>query len=402
VSLISERLAALAPSATMALTARAGELRRAGRPVISFSAGEPDFASPGPVVAAAHAAIDAGCTRYAPTRGLMELREAVVAELESDTGTRRDPAQVVVSNGAKQVLFNLLQALVNPGESVAYAAPYWVSYPAMVQLAQGRSVVIPTHASEGFRLDPERLEHTLDAERPKVLVLNTPQNPTGAVYDPADVDAIVEACMRRGVVVIADEIYARLIFGDARHRSVLASDDEARRRLVVLVSGVSKSHAMTGWRIGYAVGPRPIIDAVVRLQGHQTSGACTISQHAAVAALRRGGDAIGTMRAAFEQRCDEVCRIFDAVPDLTLSRPSGTFYAFPNVAPYCVGRYGDRLVASDVELAELLLERAEIAAVPGSPFGAPGHLRFSFALSLDEIREGLGRFSKMLSERVAP
>lgn len=395
---VSRLAASIEASATLALTGKANALKAAGRPVISFAAGEPDFISPEPVLDAARRAIAEGRTKYSPAPGLPELRDAVVEDVKRRYGVERERDEVIISNGAKHSLYNLLLALVDPGEGVVFAAPYWVSYPWLVRLVGGRPIVLETRSEDNFRLDPELVIKTLDLEKPRVLLLNSPQNPTGAVYAAEDIDAIVAACVERGVTVISDEIYEELVFGEAKHRSALAVDSPAHREHVIYVSGVSKSLAMTGWRIGYAVGPKAVIAAATRVQSHSTSGPCTISQLAALGGLREGASAIASMRESFAERSREIARLLGAIDGVRLAPPLGAFYAFPNIDHFCRGKLGGTPVSSDMELAAALLDQAEIAAVPGTAFGSPGHLRLSFALGLDELREGIGRMAKAFED----
>jgi aspartate aminotransferase len=395
-SFVSVRARGIKPSATLTLTAKAKTLSEQGRPVISFAAGEPDFDSPEVVKDAARAAIAAGHTKYAPVGGYLALREAVIADLEELSGVRRSPDEVLVSCGAKHVLYNLIQATINPGDAVIYAAPYWVSYPSMIAMAGGRSVVIQTSSREGFRLDPKTLDNTLAESGAKLVIINSPQNPTGVVYSPVDIDAIVEACVRHKALLISDEIYARLNFSSVPHRSAMAIDDEERRKHVIVVNGVSKSLAMTGWRIGYAMGPKDIIDAAKRIQSHSTSGANSIAQYAAIAGLRAGQECVNHMLTAFKTRRDVLVEELSSIPKLELAVPQGAFYAFPEVSAYCNGYLGETRIESDFDLTDALLNQANIACVPGTPFGTPGYLRLSFALGLEDIREGLRRLKEAL------
>jgi aspartate aminotransferase len=388
---ISRRAEEVEDSPTLALTARARALRQQGRPIISFTVGEPDFVSPAPVLDAARRAIDEGQTKYSPAAGYPELRRAIVKEHLELTGTSRKLEEVLVSNGAKQVLYNLLQALVDPGDSVLFCAPYWVSYPWMVQLAGGRSEIIQTRASEGFRIDPKELKGRLAASGARVVILNSPSNPTGAVYSPSELNTLVDICLDAGCVVISDEIYALLVYGDNVFQSAAAPDTAAHRERVIVVNGVSKSYAMTGWRIGYAIGPKAVIDAASRIQSHSTSSPASVSQFAAVGALEAGFSCAEPMLKAFRERRQAMIEELAAIPHITLHPPGGAFYAFPEMSYYCTGLLGNRKIESDWDLAEALLEEADVAVVPGSAFGTPGSMRLSFALGIDDLREGMKR-----------
>ena len=392
---LSRRVLELSPSQTLALAARASALKAAGQPIIDFSAGEPDFTSPAVVGEAGKAAIDRGDTHYAPVPGTAALRKAIVAKVAQDHGYSADPAQVLVSTGAKQVLYNLIQALVDPGDEVLYASPYWVSYPAMVQLAGGRPVPIPTEAKDGFRLRPDALEGAIGA-RAKVLILNSPSNPTGAVSPPEDVDAIVRLALDRGLIVISDEIYGALVYSGATHKSAVSVEHPRLREGVILVNGVSKAYAMTGWRIGYAVGPEDVIKAASKIQSQSTSGACSIAQAAAVAALEQAGPDAETMRQAFERRRDVAVKALEEIPGVVVPEAKGAFYLFPDFSAY-VGATLDGVEIKDtLVLSELLLDKAHVAAVPGGAFGAEGHLRLSYALGEEAIAEGIGRIRDLL------
>lgn len=394
---LAQRVRDLAPSQTLALSAKANELCAAGHPVINFSVGEPDFTSPKAAMDAGRAAIDAGRTHYPPVPGTAELRQAIVDKVAATTGKRYAPGQVLVSNGAKHTLYNLIQVLVDPGDEVAFASPYWVSYPAMVQLAGGLSVPIPTRASEGFRLDPAAVEAAL-GPRVKVLILNSPCNPTGAVADPADVQAVVKIALDKGVTVISDEIYGSLVFAGATHTSAVTVDHPGVDEGVILVDGVSKGYAMTGWRIGYCVGPQDVIKAAAKIQGQSTSGACGIAQAAAAGALRGGDAEAADMRARFAARREVMLEALRAIPGVTVPEAKGAFYAFPDVSSYFGAELGGRTIEGSLDLSTFLLEQAHVGCVPGAAFGANAHLRLSYALAEDQIREGVERIARVLGE----
>lgn len=393
---LSRRVTELPASQTLALAARAKALKAEGKPVISFSAGEPDFTSPALVGDAAKAAIDAGQTHYPPVPGTSELKEAILRRVKRETGHVASGERVLVSTGAKQVLYNLIHALVDPGDEVLYAAPYWVSYPAMVQLAGGRGVAIQTRAEDDFRLTPADVEAAI-GPKTKALILNSPSNPTGSILAKEDLEAIVTLCLDRGVVVISDEIYGGLIYGEAKHHSAFSLSDPRIAEGVVLVDGVSKVYAMTGWRIGYAVGPVALIKAASKLQGQCTSGACGIAQAAAAAALDKGGEDAERMRQAFERRCELAKSLLSMIPGVTVPNAQGAFYVFPDFSAFYGKTVAGVEVTGSLSLSELLLDKANVAAVPGVAFGADNHLRFSYALSEDELREGLTRVKDLLA-----
>lgn len=393
---LSRRVTELPASQTLALAARAKALKAEGKPVISFSAGEPDFSSPACVGEAAKAAIDAGKTHYPPVPGTAELKEAILRRVKRETGHVASAERILVSTGAKQVLYNLIHALVDPGDEVLYAAPYWVSYPAMVQLAGGRGVAIQTRAEDDFRLTPADVEAAI-GPKTKALILNSPSNPTGSILAKADLEAIVTLCFDRGVVVISDEIYGGLIYGDAKHESAFSLKDPRVAEGVVLVDGVSKVYAMTGWRIGYAVGPVALIKAASKLQGQCTSGACGIAQAAAAAALDKAGEDAERMRQAFERRCELAKSLLSMIPGVSVPNAQGAFYVFPDFSAFYGKTVAGVEITGSLSLSELLLDKANVAAVPGVAFGADNHLRFSYALSEEELREGLTRVKDLLA-----
>lgn len=393
---LAARVRELPTSQTLALAARAKALAAEGKPVIDFSVGEPDFDSPASAMEGARQALAKGDTHYPPVPGTMALRKAILEQVRCDFGWDATPDEVLVSCGAKHVLYNLFQALLDPGDEVVYASPYWVSYPAMVQLAGGRGVPVPTRAEEGFRVDPGAVAQAL-SPRTKILLLNSPSNPSGAVMAPEDIDAVVRLALDRGIVVVSDEIYRSLLFEGAVHRSVLDVRHPRAKELLVFVDGASKALAMTGWRIGWAVGPKAIIGAASKIQSQSTSGACTIAQAGAAAALQGAAADTARMRAAFERRRTLILDRLAAIPGVKVPRTKGAFYAFPDLSAY-YGRSidGTQLRGSET-LSELLLEKAHVAAVAGEGFGADAHVRFSYALDDAKIIEGIDRVAKLLA-----
>ena len=396
---LSERAEALRPSATVAVAQKARQLRARGVDVLSFSLGEPDFPTPAHVVEAAVRALrDGRGDRYTSVGGIPELREAI-AEVSAARrgGQRHAPAEVVVSVGAKHTLFNLALALFDPGDEVIVPTPAWVSYPAQVRLAGARPVLVPTGPEQGFRLAPEQLEAAL-TERTRAIVLCTPSNPTGAAYRAEDLRALAEVLERRpDVWVIVDEIYGQLVYEGFEQRSMLEVAPQLRERLVV-VDGVSKTYAMTGWRIGWMLGPEPLARAVEKIQGQSTTNPTAVAQHAALAALTGPQEPVERMRAAFAERRRRVVDGLGALPGVRCRCPEGAFYAFPDVSGLLGRRTPEgRRIEDDVQLAEWLLEAAHVALVPGTAFEAPGFLRMSYAASLEQIEEGLGRLGEALA-----
>jgi aspartate aminotransferase len=394
---ISRRVGAIAESATLAIDAKAKALKAAGEDVIGFGAGEPDFPTPAPIVEAAQrAAAEPRMHHYTPAAGLPELRAAIAAKTARDSGYRVEPAQVLVTNGAKQAVYNAFATLLDPGDEVLLPAPYWVTYPESIALAGGVPVPVPTDESTGFRAGVEALE-AARTPRTKALVFVSPSNPTGAVHPPAEVEAIGRWAAERGLWVLTDEIYEHLVYDDGRFSSMPALVPEMAERCVV-VNGVAKTYAMTGWRVGWMLGPADVVKAAVNLQSHATSNVANVSQAAALAAVRGDLAAVEGMRAVFDRRRRRIHQLLNAIPGVRCVRPQGAFYAFPSLAGVLGRPVGGRVPASTLELAEIILEQARVAIVPGEAFGAPGYARLSYALGDDDLEEGLARLTKLLGE----
>jgi aspartate aminotransferase len=398
---ISRRVAAIAESATLAIDAKAKALRAAGEDVIGFGAGEPDFPTPRHVVQAAAAAChQPRFHRYTPTAGLPELRAAVAAKTMRDSGLRVEASQVLVTNGGKHALYQAFATLLDPGDEVLLPAPYWVTYPEAISLAGGVPVVVPTDAAGGFRATVEQLEAATTA-RTKLLVFVSPSNPTGAVYPREELAAVGRWAAERGLWVVADEIYEHLVYGDASFHSMPVVVPELADRCVV-VNGVAKTYAMTGWRVGWLVGPPDVVAAATNLQSHATSNVGNVAQAAALAAVAGDLQAVAEMRAAFDRRRRRIVELLRAIPGVTCVEPEGAFYAFPSVEGVLGRELRGRLPMTAMELADLILEEAKVAVVPGEAFGAPGHLRLSYALGDDDLVEGVTRIAKLLAEARAP
>jgi aspartate/methionine/tyrosine aminotransferase len=375
----------------MAITARAAELRAAGRKVIGFGAGEPDFPTPAHIVAAAQAACaDPVNHRYSPAAGLPALRQAVAAKTRRDSGYEVDPDQVVITNGGKGAIFGGFAALLDPGDEVLLPAPYWVSYPEAIALAGGVPRVIPTTAAEGFRVSVDRLEAAVTG-RTKALVFVSPSNPSGAVYPRHEVEAIGRWAAARGLWVMTDEIYEHLVYGDAVFSSMPVEVPAVAPRCVV-INGVAKTYAMTGWRVGWLIAPTEVAAAVGRFQSHSTSNVANVSQRAALAAVTGPMDPVAQMRVAFDRRRRTMHRMLNEIRGVEAVEPDGAFYAFPSVEGLLGREIGGRRVETSEDLAAALLEVADIAIVPGEAFGAPGYCRLTFALSDDELEEGVTRW----------
>ena len=395
---ISHRALDVEPSATLAITAKAKALRAEGKPVIGFGAGEPDFATPEPIVAAAIAAAsDPASHQYTPAAGLPDLREAIAAKTLRDSGYDIDPSQVVVTNGGKHAVYQTCQVLLDPGDEVLLPAPYWVTYPSAIALAGAKTVAIPTDESTNFTVSPEDLEAAC-TEHTKMLIFVSPSNPTGAVYTEDQVRAIGEWASGKGIWVMTDEIYEHLVYGDARFTSMPVVVPEIRDRCVV-VNGVAKTYAMTGWRVGWMIGPASVAGGATRIQSHLSSNVNNMAQRAALAAVSGPLDAVEAMRTAFDRRRKTMYRLLESIDGVTCVEPEGAFYAFPNMVGLLNRDIGGAVATTTMELAGLLLEKANVAIVPGEAFGAPGYARLSFALSDDDLVEGLTRIVDLVNVR---
>ncbi|MDP1818743.1 MAG: pyridoxal phosphate-dependent aminotransferase [Acidimicrobiales bacterium] len=394
---ISRRIAAIAESATLAVDAKAKALKATGEPVIGFGAGEPDFPTPAHIVEAAiEACGDPRNHKYTPAGGLPELKEAIVAKTQRDSGFEVTSSGVLVTNGGKHAVYNTFATLLDPGDEVLLPAPYWTTYPEPIALAGGVPVVLQTDETTGFRVTVDQLEGAL-TERTKVLLFVSPSNPTGAVYPPDEVEAIGRWAVERGIWVITDEIYEHLTYGDHRFTSMPAAVPELRDRCVVL-NGVAKTYAMTGWRVGWMLGPHDVIKAATNLQSHATSNVANVSQRAAIAALRGDLSAVAEMRAAFDRRGQLMHQLLTAIPGVTAIEPQGAFYGFPNLAAYLGRPIRGRTASTTVDLCTVLLDEAKVAIVPGEAFDAPGYARLSYALGDDDLDEGCRRIADLLAE----
>jgi aspartate aminotransferase len=396
---LAGRVGRIQPSPTLAMAARAKALAGQGIEVVDFGVGEPDFDTPDAIKDAAIAAIRAGFTKYTPPSGTEELKQAILRRLETDQGLRYQPNEIVVSCGAKHTLYNLAQALFEHGDEVLIPAPYWVSYPDQILLNDATPVIVPTRVEDGFALDPKRLESAI-TPRTKALIVNSPSNPTGAGYDREQLERIADVALRHRLLVISDEIYGQIVYDGFRHVSIAALSPELKAQ-TVLVDGVSKSYAMTGWRIGYAAGPASILTAMATIQSQSTSNPTSISQKAAVAALNGPRASIDRMVAEFASRRDYMVGRLRAMPGVSCFQPQGAFYAFPHVAGVYSAWGGTGTIRGSHDLATYLLEEARIAVVAGAAFGDDRHIRLSYATSLDQIRTGLDRMETALSKLIS-
>ena len=392
---VSQRLAAITESATLAVDARYKALQALGENVIGFGAGEPDFPTPEHIVeAAAKACRDPKNHKYTPAAGLPELREAIAVKTARDSGYRAEPAQVLVTNGGKHAVFNTFAALCDPGDEVLLPAPYWTTYPETITLAGGVPVVLPTDESTGFQVSVDQLEAACTPHT-KALLFVSPSNPTGAVYPRAAVEAIGKWAFERGIWVITDEIYEHLTYDDHQFTSMPALVPELAGQCVVL-NGVAKTYAMTGWRVGWMIGPLDVIKAATNFQSHSTSNVANVSQRAALAAVTGDLEAVAMMREAFDRRRKTIHALLGDIPGVSCMEPEGAFYAFPSFQDALGKEIAGRHPTTTLELAEVLLEEGRVAIVPGEAFGAPGYARLSFALGDDDLGEGIARIAKLL------
>jgi len=394
---VSARISAIAESATLAVDGKAKAMKAAGRPVIGFGAGEPDFPTPDYIVEAAQrACADPRFHKYSPTAGLPELREAIAMKTARDSGFAVQPSQVLVTNGGKQAVYQAFASLIDPGDEVLLPTPYWTTYPEVIALAGGVTVPVLTDESSGFLTTVESLEaHCTD--RTKMLVFVSPSNPTGAVYPPDLVAEIGRWAAGRGLWVVTDEIYEHLVYGQARFASIPVSAPDLADRCVVL-NGVAKTYAMTGWRVGWMIGPQDVIKAATNLQSHATSNVCNVAQAAAVAAVSGDLSAVERMREAFDRRRELMTIMLNKIPGVICPLPEGAFYCFPSVKGVLGKKLAGRQITTSAELAEVVLAEAEVAVVPGEAFGAPGYFRLSAALADADLEVGLTRLGDLLAQ----
>jgi aspartate aminotransferase len=382
---LADRTRTITPSMTLAISAQAKALQSAGMDVCDFGVGEPDFDTPGHIRDAAKAALDAGHTRYGPAGGLARLRELIAAKLESENGLCYRPDQVMVSTGGKQALFNVLAAILSPGDEALIPVPYWVSYPDMVTLTRARPVFMNTTERTGFKITPEQLDGAIQ-EKTRLLILNTPSNPTGFIYSREELEGLAEVLASRQVAVISDEIYEKLVYDGRSHVSI-GSLNQRMFDLTVTCNGFSKAYAATGWRLGYAAGPAHVIKAAIEIQGHITSGANTFAQYGAIAALKGPQDEVETMRQEFERRRDLMLDGIRSIPGLTCDRPGGAFYLFPNISATGL---------DSMTFCRRLLDEHQVAIVPGIAFGSDAQVRFSYATDRQTISKGTERLARFV------
>ena len=389
---LSKRAQAISPSPTLAITAKAKAMQAEGIDVIGFGAGEPDFDTPEHIKQAAVKALSEGFTKYTPTAGIPALKKAICDRFKTDSGLEYDPSQVIVSCGAKHSLYNIIQVMCEAGDEVIIPSPYWVSYPEMVRVAEATPVFIDTAEKDHFKITAESLSKHI-TKKTKLLILNSPSNPTGQVYSKKELEAIARIAVDKGIWVISDEIYDKLVYGGIENVSIASLNPQIKAKTLV-VNGVSKSYAMTGWRIGYVAGDKTIIGAMSNLQDHSTSNPVSISQRAALAALTGPQDEVKVMAAEFEKRRNYMVDRLNKIPGISCLLPPGAFYAFPNVSKLYGKSYNGKPIKGSMGLTELLLTEAKVAVLPGSPFGADDYLRLSYATSMKNITGGLDRIEE--------
>ncbi|WP_017727989.1 pyridoxal phosphate-dependent aminotransferase [Halalkalibacterium ligniniphilum] len=390
---LSTRVSTLTPSSTLAITAKAKELKEQGHDVIGLGAGEPDFNTPQYIIDAAVRSMEEGHTKYTPSAGLPALKQAIIGKFKQDQGITYQPAEVFVGTGAKHVLYTLFQALLDEGDEVIIPIPYWVSYPEQVKLADGTPVYVEGLESNEFKVTPEQLEATI-TEKTKAFILNSPSNPTGTLYTMEELEALGNVCLKHDVLIISDEIYEKLVYGGVQHVSVAEISPDLKEQTII-VNGVSKSHSMTGWRIGYAAGNVKLINAMTNLASHSTSNPTTNAQYGTIAAYTEDDGSVEIMRAAFEERLNKIYEQLINIPGVSCVKPKGAFYLFPNVKEAAVMNGFDNVD----DWVTALLEEEKVALVPGSGFGAPDNVRLSYATSLDLLEAAIERIERFVRNK---
>lgn len=387
---LAERVKTLTPSSTLAITAKAKELRQQGHDVIGLGAGEPDFNTPDHIMDAAEKAMRDGFTKYTPSGGIVELKKAISEKFKQDQGLDYGTDQIIVTNGAKHGLYTLFQVLLNPGEEVIIPAPFWVSYPEQVKLAEGKPVIIDGLEENQFKVTPDQVEKAI-TNKTKAIIINSPSNPTGMVYSKEELEKLGEVCLKHNILIVSDEIYEKLIYGETPHVSIAQLSEEFKKQTVV-INGVSKSHSMTGWRIGYAAGEATIIKAMTSLASHSTSNPTSMAQYGALAAYTESQEEVEKMRLAFSERLEEFYSLITDIPGIECQKPEGAFYVFPNVK-----KAAEMNGFNSVEdWVAALLEEEKVALVPGAGFGAPENARLSYAISLEQLKEAAERIKRFV------
>lgn len=393
---LSKKAMEITGSVTLAITAKANRMKSEGIDVVSFGAGEPDFNTPEHIQESAIKAIRGGLTRYTPASGILELKKSICSKLKRDNNLDYKPSEIVISNGAKHSIHNALLAICNPGDEVIVPLPYWVSYPELVKLADGVPVFVETREEDGFKYTRKSLLAAI-TDRTKAIILNSPNNPTGSIYSREDFEMIAKIAVEKDIIVISDEIYEELVYDNNQHISIASLNDEIKKRTIV-INGMSKAYAMTGWRIGYAAASEDIIKIMSNVQSHATSNPNSIAQYASVTALEGDQDAIETMRAEFEKRRNYMVDKINSIPLLSCRKPEGAFYVMVNISKVLGKTIKGKEVTGSMTFCDILLEDASVAAIPGLAFGADNYIRLSYATSMENIKEGLNRIEKYLTE----
>jgi len=393
---LSQRVSLVKPSPTLAVSAKAKALKAKGVDVIGFGAGEPDFDTPDYIKDAAKKALDDGFTKYTPESGIDELKQAIVKKFEKDNGLKYEPSQIIVSCGAKHSLYNLFQAVLDPGDEVVIIAPYWVSYPDMALLAGAKPVFVQTSARKGFKPEPKDLESALSSKT-KLVVINSPSNPTGAGIPEADLKKIAGILESGDFWVVSDEIYEKIVYDGFKHCSIASLSEKLYKKTIV-VNGLSKSHSMTGWRIGYAAGDKEVVKAMSTIQSQSTSNPTSFAQKGAVSALIGSDDATNKMVKEFCERRNWIVKALNEIPGVSCYNPEGAFYVFPDISAYLGKKFDGQVIASSTDLSNYLLDQAKVAVVMGSAFGAEGFIRLSYATSMKNIQEGIKRIAEALKK----
>lgn len=390
---LANRVMALTPSSTLAITAKAKELKEKGEDVIGLGAGEPDYNTPQNILDAAVRSMNEGHTKYTPSAGLPALKKAIIAKLEMDQGLSFKPNEIIVGNGAKHILYTLFQVLLNEGDEVIIPTPYWVSYPEQVKLAGGVPVYVEGLESNSFKITPEQLVNAI-TDRTKAVIINSPSNPTGVIYSAEELAELGKVCLEQNILIVSDEIYEKLVYGNHKHVSIAQLSPELKEQTIV-INGVSKSHSMTGWRIGYAAGNKEIVEAMTNLASHSTSNPTTTAQYATIEAYNGTQEPVEEMRRAFEQRLEIIFEKLIAIPGFSCVKPQGAFYLYPNVK-----QAAEMTGYHDVDaFVEALLVEAKVAVIPGSGFGTPDNIRLSYATSLDLLEKAVTRIHQFVEAK---
>lgn len=392
--ILSSRISLIKPSPTLAITAKANALKAEGRDVIGFGAGEPDFDTPENIKQAAIKAINDGFTKYTPVGGTEELKDAIIEKFQKDNDLTYRRPEIVVSCGAKHTLYNLAQVLFEEGDEVLIPSPYWVSYPDIIVLAGGKPVILKTAVKDGFKLQPEQLKQAINSKT-KAIIFNSPSNPSGVAYSAADLKKLADIILEAGILVISDDIYEKVIYDNFQFANIASVEPQLKAKTVV-VNGVSKTYAMTGWRIGYMAGPEEISAAVAKLQSQNTSNPTSIAQKASVEAIRGPQDSVAQMVAAFAERRNYIVGALNGIPGVSCLNPEGAFYVFPDVSHYYGTTYNGKEIKGSADISSYLLDDVNVAVVPGGEFGHDEHIRLSYAISMKNIQEGIKRISDAL------